>query len=355
MAATDAKLLTAALLAAAFSATPPALAQQAPLPPGGAESPTPVLGPPVAVPAPESYAPPPSPFPPPAAPGPFFPPSEAQNLWDRVDWPALRRRLFFDKEFDFLKPHLKAALSHTVTLSDGAQTLVQPPTAQVRWTEAPRLECGWFLLPDRSFLAVSWRGFADDGRQLAANPQGTLFDLRSRLDLNQIALDYGTVPYSYAPRWFVSGRIGMAAADVFFDNKAVNAVQSLYASNNYLGAGPHLRFDLWHDFNLLPEVSFFAQPDLMVLVGQIHQRFVQNYLLPQVSSVQGSFVQRTTQTVPVFTLRTGLSYKPSRWEHVRFLLGYEFEEWWGVGDAHGSSSRGQLSTNGVFVRLLANF
>ena len=205
------------------------------------------------------------------------------------------------------------------------------------------------------FLRAELRGFADDGRQTVASQEGIPFALRTRLDLNQVVLDYGTVPYSYAPRWFVSGRIGMAAADVFFDNQAMNAVQTLYASNNFLGAGPHVRMDLWREFNLVPGLSAFAQPDLMVLVGQIHQRYQQTDLAAHGPALSGNFEQRKTQTVPAFTFRTGLSYKPSNLSRWRFMVGYEFEEWWFVGQVDMAPSRGQFSTNGVFLRVFASF
>lgn len=375
MAAAAGKLLRMALLTAAFSAmVHPALAQQAPPvpdtvlpPPRSEEAPppsppavtpvAPALATPSPIPAPGPFAPrPTSPFPPPDAQDPLYQPRDpGLNGWGLYDWFSMPQQFFADKEFYILKPHLKAALTGTVTFPDGRQTIVQPPTAQVGWTEAPRIEVGWMIPPSLGFFALSYRGFADDGRQIVNSQEGIPFALRTRLDLNQVVFDYGTVPYSYAPRWFVSGRIGMAVADVFFDNQALNSAQSLYASNNYLGAGPHVRMDLWREFNLVPGLSVFAQPDLMVLVGQIHQRYQENDFAPDGSSVIGSFVQRKTQTVPVFTVRTGLSYKPSLESRWRFMVGYEFEEWWFVGQVDMAPARGQFSTNGVFLRAFATF
>jgi hypothetical protein len=368
MAAEAAKLWRIALLAAALSAmVHPALAQQAPPPnivlppPSDAPPPPPPSGTGVSpfapTPVPAPGVPTPGPFaPPPASP---FPPRDAQdpglNGWGLFDWPSLPEHFFADVEIDILKPHLKSALTNTVTFPNGSQDTVQPPTTQVGWTAAPRIEVGWFIQPDLGYFALSWRGFTDQAEQDVTSLDGTPFALRTRLDVNQVTFDYGTTPYSFAPRWFLSGRLGVAAADVFFDNQAVSAAQTLYANNNYYGAGPHVRLDLWREFNLLPGLSVFAQPDLMVLVGQIQQRYQEDDVALDGSTVTGFFTQRKTQTVPVLTLRAGLSYTPASLSQWRFMVGYEFEEWWFVGQVDMAASRGQLSTNGIFLRALVSF
>jgi hypothetical protein len=162
------------------------------------------------------------------------------------------------------------------------------------------------------------------------------------------------MPYSFAPRWFMSGRLGMAAAAVFFDNQAVSAAQTLDASNFFWGAGPHLRADVWREFNLLPGLALFIQPDLMVLVGRVQQHYREGVTLDG-STAAASFFLRKTQTVPVLTFRTGLSYTPRDLSQWRFIVGYEFEDWWFVGQLPGQPSRGQFYTNGVFLRALVSF
>jgi hypothetical protein len=324
-------------------------------------TPMPALGAPLAAPNPGPFAPPPppppsSPFAPPDAHDPIYQPSDpGRSGWGLYDWPSLAEQLFADVEVDILKPHLKAALSEAVTFPDGSAVNVQPPTTQVGWTAAPRVEVGWFLPQSLGYFAISYRGFADQAEQNALALDGTPFALRTRLDVNQAAFDYGTVPYSYAPRWFLAGRIGIGGADVFFDNRAVSSAQTQYASNTFYGAGPHVRLDLWREFNLLPGLSVFAQPDLTVLVGQIRQHYSEDIIGLDGNSVQGFFLQRKTQTVPVLALRTGLSYTPRNFDRWRFMVGYEYEEWWFVGQVDGLNPRGQFSTNGVFLRAFVSF
>jgi hypothetical protein len=366
MVARAGKLLVLALLGAAWTA--PARAQE-PSPPADVVLPPPrsqdapplppppsAVGTPAPVPAPSPFAPRPAPLPPPDAQDPLYQPRDPGiNGWGPYGLPSLPENFFADAEIDILKPHLKAALTNQVNFPGGVQDTVQPPTAQVGWTAAPRFEFGWFIPPSLGFFALSYRGFVSNGQQDMTAVDGTPFAVRTRLDVNQIAIDYGTVPYSYAPRWYASGRIGIGIADVFFDNRAVSAFQSLDASNNYLGAGPHVRLDLWREFNLLPGLAIIGQADLTVLVGQIKQNYRETFLAADGSSVEGTSLLRKTQTVPVFTLRAGLGYTPPPLPCWRFTLGYEFEEWWFVGQVDMLPPRGQFNTNGVFLRAFITF
>ncbi len=332
----------------------PILAQQAPspvpdntvLPPPSGDEPAPVPAPKPALVLPNT-----GPFSPPPPP----PPPAAENLWGILpDVSCLPRTFFGDHELDIMKPHLKAALIGPAMFPGGLVTSVHPPTATLNWAVAPRWELGWFLPPSLGYFAFTYRGFADDGRQTVTALSGIPYALRTRLDLNQVAFDYGTAPYSFGPRWFISGRIGMAAANVYFDNVAVSSPQTLDASNEYWGAGPHLRLDVWREFNLLPGLALFAEPDLMVLVGRIQQHYRESDTLFG-STVAGSFFQRQTQTVPVFTLRVGLTYTPEILSQWRFMVGYEYEHWWSVGRVPGQPSRGEFFTNGVFLRAAVTF
>jgi hypothetical protein len=332
--------------------TRPISAQQAPVgdntvlpPPSGDEqTPSPIQPPAIVLPNTGPFAPPPAP-----------PPPSVENLWGILQhWPLMPRVFFADKEVDIAKPHLKAALIGPAIFPDNIVDTVHPPTTQLNWTGIPRIEIGWFLPPSLGYFAFSYRGFADDGRQIVTALDSIPYALRTRLDLNQIAFDWGTAPYSFSPRWFVSGRLGLAGADVYFDNVAVSSPQTLDASNYYWGGGPHVRLDMWREFNLLPGLSLFAQPDLMVLVGRIQQHYRESDTLFG-STVAGSYFLRRTQTVPVFTLRAGLTYTPASLSHWRFLVGYEYENWWSVGRVPGQPSRGEFYTNGVFLRAIATF
>jgi len=359
-------LIVTVLAIAAFWSAQPASAQEppgwdavlppprmeAPPPPAPAQPTAPIVGPPTVAPNPSPFLP----ATPRDAADPLYQPRDpGPDGWGPYGPFSQMPTIFANVEVDILKPHLKSALSNAVTFSDGTQTTVRPPTTQVGWTAAPKFEVGWYLPNSLGLFALNYRGFVSNGNQDATSLDGIPFALRTRLDLNQVAFDYGSLPYSFAPRWDVSSRIGIALADVFFDNRAVSAAQTLYASNNYYGAGPHVRGDLRRHIGFLPGLDLYGRADLMVLVGQIHQRFLENDVNPDGTVREGTFVQRKTQTVPVFTLQAGLSYIPPSLSNWRFTLGYMYEEWWFVGQVDQLDSRGQFNTNGVFLRANVTF
>jgi hypothetical protein len=371
MAATARTLLTVTVLATALlSAVRPAAAQSLPspgdvlLPPPRTDSPPPpppppatTLGPPAAIanPSPFPVSPPPPPAPPDAS-NPIYQPNDpGPNGWGPYEAPSAPPQFYAMHEVDILKPHLKAALTAPLPFPDGTVVVVQPPTTQPGWTGAPVFEFGWTLPNSLGYFAINYRGFWVQGNQNALGLDGTEYALRTRLTLNQFAFDYGTAPYSFMPRWDVGARFGIGLADVFFDNRAQNAFLTQYASNNYLGAGPHIRGDVRRHIGLLPGLDLFGRLDLMVLVGHIHQTYAQADVNPDGSITQASDFLRKTQTVPVFTLQSGISYAPPSLRRWRFTAGYQFEEWWFVGQIDGNDPRGQFYTNGVFLRAEASF
>ena len=61
-----------------------------------------------------------------------------------------------------------------------------------------------------------------------------------------------------------------------------------------------------------------------------------------------------SQTVPVLHFQLGVSYVPT-WsrDRIRFALGYEFEQWWSIGQLNSSSA--DLTVNGLFFRTEFNY
>ncbi len=350
-------LLMTVLATAALVAARPAWGQELP-PPETVLPPPRSAEPPPTGPVQPAQAPAPFPAsaPPPDSADPLYQPRDpGPDGWGPYGPPSLPPLFFANVEVDILKPHLKAALSNAVFFNDGTETTVRPPTTQIGWTAAPRFEVGHYLPNSLGLFALYYRGFVDDATQNATALDGTPFALRTRFTLNQAGLDYGSLPYSFAPRWDVTARIGVAWADVFFDNRAQSKAQTLYASNNYNGAGPHIRGQFRRHMGLLPGLSLFGRADLFVFEGQIRQRFTEVDVNPDGSQRVGYFAQPKTQTVPVFNLQVGLSYTPQRWSNWQFTAGYQFEEWWFVGQVDLLDSRGQFRTNGIFLRAFVNF
>src|SRR5262249_54762332 len=154
-----------------------------------------------------------------------------------------------------------------------------------------------------------------------------------RLDLNQIDIDYATARYSPLPRYDIQARIGARAAWVYFDSRvATDGVQER-ASSYFSGAGPHAPLDLERRFAKGPELGLYARAEGAVLIGEMRQRFREDFLDAAGNVNEGVFDVRKTQAVEVLNLQLGLSFHPCgpAMDCVRFTAGYQFERWWSVG------------------------
>jgi hypothetical protein len=242
---------------------------------------------------------------------------------------------------DFVKPSVKNRLNGVVAFPDGSTNNVQVPQTSLDWTVAPRFELGYRFPDSFGDFSASYRFLTSEGRGRAVNAFGA-FDVRSRLDLNQFDLDYGSAPFSPGPFWDLKWRIGARLADVFFDSRVSAGVFDQRASNNFVGAGPHFALDAERRVGLLPGFAAFGSIDGGVLVGQIHQRF------EDAAAFSSQNTQQRTQSVPVLTLKAGFSYTPPRLEFVHFTTGYEFERWWDL--ARLGASKGEMTDQGIFLR-----
>jgi Legionella pneumophila major outer membrane protein precursor len=310
----------------------------APVPVDAGPPPPPVLGRPAPFPGPTA--------PPPPPPSPFARPDPGRNGW--VDAPSGAEGPFFNVELDFLKPTVKSRLSGVVVFPDGSTDTVQAPQADLDWSVAPRFEMGYRFADGFGDLSVGYRFLVSEARTDIPTAFGDS-QLRSRLDLNQIDLDYSSARFSPAPFWDLKWRVGARLADVYFDSRQnVGGFAALQSSNNFFGAGPHFGMDAERRFGLVPGLSAFGRLDGAVLVGRVHQRFEEDLAVGDGTFFPGESTQQRTQSVPVLTLQDGLSYTPKKMEFVHFTTGYQFERWWNIGRINGST--GELTDQGVFLR-----
>src|SRR5581483_7364170 len=147
------------------------------------------------LPAPQALAPaPPTPtFAPSPWPGPYF---EPDPLLDRPPLPP--PGWFADADLGVVLPHVKNHLSGPVQLgvvgslaavtAANANT-VALPSAGLDWTVFPRIEAGYQLPSGFGAVALSYRFLGSEGNGTAAGLDGPA-TLHSRLDLNEIGLDY---------------------------------------------------------------------------------------------------------------------------------------------------------------------
>lgn len=337
-----------------------ALAQPAPAPAPKSSVPATApleLGRPVPLPSPSPSNPlmyvPPPPNPPPAPvvapgldPGPDgwgpFGPGSATPGW------------FFDTEVAVVFPAIKFRLTNDQPLPiTGLQLHV--PDVSLNTTVMPTFEIGYRLPDSCGLFALSYSFLLSEGTGLRSTDQGE-FNVRTRLNINWVDLDYGTTPYEFAPRWDISWRLGVRLADVYFDSQASNEAMTQSASNDFLGAGPYARFDLERRIIPVPGLSVFGRAGGAVLVGRIRQRFGVT-----LDGINDSATVRRTQSVPYVQAQAGLAYVPEALPGLKLSAGYLFEDYFNVGrlgqDGQGetSQSRGEVWSHGAFLRVQFDF
>src|SRR5262249_13427560 len=151
-------------------------------------------------------------------------------------------------------------------------------------------------------------------------------------------------------------------SDVFFDSRIQNAGLLQQASNDFFGSGPHGRLEIERRIAPLPGLALFGRLDGAVLIGQIKQRFRQEAeVLAADDVLVNTLTVRKSQAVPYLQIQAGLSYSPESLPCVKFTSGYQFEQYWYLGQlglqANGqqSTSRGELWSHGFFIRGQVDF
>ena len=171
--------------------------------------------------------------------------------------------------------------------------------------------------------------------------------LTSRLDVNVIDLEYASREFALGPNWDMKWKVGARLASVFFDSKAVGQYIEQRSSNDFLGAGPHVGLDLWRSLPVR-QWSLFTRLEGLALLGDIKQNFEESVAFGS-SYGSGTSTARQDQAIPELDLQAGLAWTPcwsERW--LRFAVGYEFEQWWYLGQVGGNHA--ELQTQGVFLR-----
>jgi hypothetical protein len=317
-------------------------------------APAPELGRPVPIPPPApttplAWTPPPPPAAPTVDPGP--------NGWAPYEPPSAPPGFFFDVEIDLTQPVLKNKITNDQGVLPSGNML-HVPRADLDLTVSPKFEIG-YRLPDSSGLfAGSYRFLTSEGTNVQ-NIGGANFDTKSRVNLQVWNLDYGTTPYEVAPNWKISWRVGASLTDLFFDSRIQNAALLQQASNTYIGSGPHGRLDVERRVSAVPGLSLFGRLDGSVLIGQINQRFREEALQEDGSTLTSTGFARHTQSVPTLLLQAGVSYVPPIFTNVTFTTGYQFEDYWYLGqfntNATPGTSRGEYYSHSWFLRAQVDF
>jgi hypothetical protein len=306
------------------------------------------VGPAVQPPSPLSFAPvPPAPPPPPVL-------DPGHDGFGPLGSVSANQGWFFDAEIKVVFPNLKYTAMNDVPLPiTGA--MLNVPTKSLSTTVVPTLEAGYRLGDSLGLFAVSYSFLNSDGSG-TTNIGGVDNAVRTSTSINTLDLDYGTTPYEFAPRYTYSWRLGARISDIYFKTNARAGDVFQGASSDFFGAGPHARLDLERRIVTIPGLSLFGRLDGAVLIGQVRQ----NYRLEMGDGMGGTLVDTSnahrSQAVPEFDLQLGLSYVVQSMPGLKFTAGYDFMQVFNAGRLGQSSggvtsgTRGELMTNGVFLR-----
>lgn len=253
-------------------------------------------------------------------------------------------------ELDVVGPHVKNRLQSLVAVDGFIPNLVHLPTAQLDWVGAPRVEVGYRFPAGFGELMISYRSLVSEGCVTVPefDLDGSDGDLKSRLNVNVVDIDYGSREYSIDAHWDLKWRVGARIATAYFDSRAFGVFIEQHESNNFVGGGPHVGLDLWRSLDW-PGLGLYARIEGASVVGRISQSFGESAVLEDGTLVGGATLIHHTQAVPSLGIQAGLSWSPSWRRHfARLSTGYSFERWWYLGQA--GDSRAELTAQGVFFR-----
>jgi hypothetical protein len=251
--------------------------------------------------------------------------------------------------------------------------IVRFPGNEFNVTASPRVELGYRLPDGFGEFRLGYRSLAASGSDtvLVAPPDANdnlgRASQTGRLDINMLDFDWGTREFSLGSCWELRTAVGVRYATAFLDSEVtfLNPVtvtgnpfgtgpftrlsQSEALSNHFLGAHAVLEVGrkLW-----IPGLALFGRLDGAGMYGRVHQTFRETFV-----QAPGSTQQEVGNGLgtPMLATEVGLSYDVPRWNHSRFLVGYQHEDWWYFGRGDNDLSFGTLSAQGIFLRAEFNF
>jgi hypothetical protein len=275
---------------------------------------------------------------------------------------------FAGVEADTLIPHSKPHLINTVSVGGNPPDVVVMPTPVFDWTVSPRLEAGYHLPAAFGAILIGYRFLHSEGTENTPFSLDGDASLHSRLDLNQISLDYESWEISLWPQFLhldMKWRLGVRLAFVYFDETAdesgavvanPSGVFEQRASNSYWGIGPHCGVELARRIDGTG-LALVGRTDFTDLFGRIRQGFSEKSTTLDASGnpLTGETRVSGTQDVPVFNVQLGVSWTSPACRSVEAFVGYQYEYWWNVGKVSTAGTAGELSDQGVVVRVEINF
>lgn len=264
-----------------------------------------------------------------------------------------RPGLFGGIDFSLLFPHLKHDVQGSVLVRpfDFVDD-VRVPSAPLDATLAPKVTVGWRFADNRGAVQATYRNLATEGTDFLPN-FGAVGDasLWSRVDLNEVGLNYSTQERPLGALWAIRWEFGARLASIYSDSYAFGQLLSQKSTNHFVGAGPQIGLDLTRE---IPNtgLALFNRFDAAEYIGRIEQSLASRLGEAGIPFGFGATYQDGSQAVPYLGVQAGLSWL-SDLSQYRLTAGYEFNQWWNI--ARTGDSRGYLQAQGLFLRAEFNY
>jgi hypothetical protein len=231
----------------------------------------------------------------------------------------------------------------------------------------PRFELGYRFPNGFGELRLGYRFLDTSGSDTITVGELGPAAQKGRLAVNFFDFDFGTRQFALGPDWEMRTAIGVRYATAYFDSQVTllnpmsfqeapfgtgpftRLSQTEAVHNRYFGA--HGAFEIGRKLSV-PGLTVFGRLEGAGMYGRVHQTFKETFV-----ESPGFNQIRVTNGVgtPMLATQVGLSYDVPRWNHCRFLIGYQFEMWWQFGRGDNDLSFGTLDDQGLFLRAEFNF
>jgi len=292
---------------------------------------------------------------PPAPSAPFIPPTEVASgppatAFDLFTHPE--RRFSFTMEAQLTFPVVYQHLQAPITVPGFYSDMSHLPFADLGLAGALAFSVRTRVLGGE--VGFTYRYLASEGNTTLStfDPLGAV-PFRSRLDMNTFDFDYSTRDYDVHPQWLVRGDAGVRLATAFFDMQAFGFFFDRQISNHFVGAGPHLGL---HLTRILGDsgVAIMGRIDAGTVIGDVRQQFRDTVFDGNGTAIGfGYTAQRVTRGVPVLVAELGLGAAPGNRSWGQWQVGYQFEQWWALGNVGLSTA--DLINQGMYARWVFTY
>lgn len=222
------------------------------------------------------------------------------------------------------------------------------PEVALEWVATPTFDFGYILPGGQGEFAFNYQFLVAQG-----SGTGTFLNLpssvESRIAQNEIDLLYRSPFKQFGPQVSLKYEIGVKLGFFYYDTTANpmlggRIVGVGHASNYFFGGGPRFRYDGEYALTGNRSWVLWHGAEISTVMGQINQSFSNS--VPGYPFTVNS--GKSTNTVPIMKLQTGVQWTPAVLDKVFIRAGLEWDEYWRLGQLGQSS--GKLENFGIYLQ-----